>query len=151
MMRLALLTAQLLVWLAPANGAALATRVALDARRAHQFENLARQSANGVLLVDGDNVRGKASFAFSHASLLARLSRWAARRGLGDRVVLLVDHGARPSAFHLPSLGSSVVFSGPSLSADDVAARDVGWLQARRHDVMLVTADSGLAQRCRSA
>ena len=151
MMRLALLTAQLLVWLAPANGAALATRVALDARRAHQFENLARQSANGVLLVDGDNVRGKASFAFSHASLLARLSRWAARRGLGDRVVLLVDHGARPSAFHLPSLGSSVVFSGPSLSADDVAARDVGWLQARGHDVMLVTADSGLAQRCRSA
>ena len=57
------------------------------------------------------------------AVLVAHFARWAARHGLSGRVALLVDHGSEPSAVHLPRLGVSVVFSGPRLSADDVAAR----------------------------
>ena len=126
-----------------------------DARRVKQFEAATKSLVHGfdgVLLIDGDNVRGKSLFGLSHASLLARTARWSARNKLSGNVVVLVDHGTLPSAYHLPSLASvAIAFSGPQLSADDVAARDVAWFHARGHDLMLVTADSGLAQRCRRA
>ena len=140
----------LLVLLLPTVAAALANAALLDTRRAKQLESTVRQAASSILIVDGENVRGKSLFQLSHPQLMARLARWSARHKLADRVVLLVDHGTQPSAFHLPRLGGlSVVFSGPTLSADDVAARDLEWLHGRGHDVLLVTADSGLAQRCR--
>ncbi len=117
------------------------------------FSNRAVQLAgsNGVLLVDSDNTRGKSNFALSHAALVGQTARWAARKGLSGRVVLLVDHGALPDSFHLPRAGVSVGFSGPELSADDVIARDVPTLMRAGHNVMLVTADSHLATRCRVA
>ena len=142
----------LLVLLLPTVAAALANAALLDTRRAKQLESTVRQAASSILIVDGENVRGKSLFQLSHTQLMARLARWSARHKLADRVVLLVDHGTQPSAFHLPRLGGlSVVFSGPTLSAGDVAARDLEWLHGRGHDVLLVTADSGLAQRCRLA
>ena len=126
-----------------------------DAKRVKQFEAATKSLVHGfdgVLLIDGDNVRGKSLFGLSHVSLLARTARWTARHQLSGNVVLLVDHGTLPSAYHLPRLaGMSIAFSGPRLSADDVAARDVAWFHARGHDVMLVTADGGLSQRCRRA
>ena len=128
---------------------------AADTKRIAQFNTRATDlahSRDGVLIIDGDNVRGKSGFQISHASLLARTARWAKRRGLDGRTVLLVDHGSQSSAFHLPRMaGMAVAFSGTSASADDVAARDVGWFNQRGHAVVLVTADSGLADRCRRA
>ena len=132
---------------------ALVGKEAKETNRALQrFSGLVSQLAQsgGVLLVDGDNTRGKSAFSLSHEALVARTARWASRCGLEGRLVVLIDHGSSPTAFHLPQLGgAAVAFSGPADSADDVAARDVGWFHRRGHDVMLVTADSGLIQRCR--
>ena len=121
-------------------------------RALKRFDGLVSQlaHANGVLVVDGDNTRGKSGFSLSHEALLGRTARWAKRSGLEGRCIVLIDHGSSAEAFHLPQLGgTAVAFSGPEASADDVAARDVAWFQRRGHDVMLVTADSGLIQRCR--
>ena len=130
-------------------------RTSIDHRRTEKFEAQAAALVNhaaGVLLIDGDNVRGKSAFTMSHEALLARTARWATQRGLGEQVIILVDHGSMPTAYHLPRLaGVSMVFSGPELSADDVLARDIPWFHRHGHDVLLVTADSGLAQRCRRA
>ena len=131
-----------------------ASRASFDARRVKQFEASVKSLVlgfDGILMIDGDNVRGKSLFGLSHSSLLARTARWSAKNELSGNVVLLVDHGTLPSSYHLPGMGVSIAFSGPKLSADDVAARDVPWFHARGHDVMLVTADSGLAMRCRRA
>ena len=153
------LALSLLLTLISSGCRSLASRAMMESRRLEvrrkQFESQISQFAhntNGVLLIDGDNVRGKTAFSMSHPELLARSARWATRHGLAGRVVLLVDHGSQPSAIHLPRLGdAAVVFSGPRSTADDVAARDISWLHARGHDVILVTADSGLALRCRRA
>ena len=77
-------------------------------------------AAGGVLLVDGDNVRGKAGFGASHLSLMATLARWSSRRRLQGSTVLFVDHGAANSSFI--ALGNAVVFAGPSQTADDIIA-----------------------------
>ena len=140
---------------AAASRARRSASAPFDVKRVKQFEAATKSLVHGfdgVLIIDGDNVRGKSQFGLSHASLLARTARWSARNMLSGNVVLLVDHGSLPSAYHLPRLaGLAIAFSGPQLSADDVVARDVAWFHARGHDVMLVTADSGLAQRCRRA
>lgn len=107
-------------------------------------------NADGILVIDGDNARGKSGFSLSHEALLVRTVRWGVRRGLHGRIVHLVDHGAAPDVLHLPRLGGVCVsFSGPAATADDVAVRDIPHLQREGHDVMLVTADSGLIARCR--
>ncbi len=136
----------------PAILGSLVAPLSTKDRAIKRFGGLVAQLAqtNGVLLVDGDNTRGKSGFSLSHEGLLGRTARWAQRLGLEGRCVVLVDHGSSADAFHMPQLGgASVAFSGPAASADDVAARDVGWFHRRGHDVMLVTADSGLIQRCR--
>ena len=125
--------------------AALATNRALQnyqrqAKAATNFEAAAKNlilNSGGILLIDGDNVRGKSQFQLSHLQLLTRTARWAQRARLGGHVVLLVDHGTLPTSYHLPKLGGvSIAFSGPRLSADDVAARDVPWLHARAEACM---------------
>jgi Icc-related predicted phosphoesterase len=131
---------------------ALVAPVSTKDRALKRFDGLVSQlaHANGVLVVDGDNTRGKSGFSLSHEALLGRTARWAQRSGLEGRCIVLIDHGSSADAFHMPQLGgTAVAFSGPDASADDVAARDVAWFQRRGHDVMLVTADSGLIQRCR--
>lgn len=90
-------------------------------------------------------------FRVSHELLLTSTARWAACNGLSEHAILLVDHGSVASSFHLPKLGVSIAFSGPACSADDVAARDVGWLLGMVPKVLLCTADSGLILRCRRA
>ena len=104
------------------------SRASFDTRRVQQFESAAKNlevNSGGVLLVDSDNVRGKALFGISHLPLIARTARWAQRQSLSGHVLLLVDHGSLPTSHRLPALGVSAAFSGPYLSADDVAARDV--------------------------
>lgn len=55
---------------------------------------LASAAARGaVVLVDLENVRGKAGFTLSHSALLSRLSGWVASRGMHGSLSLVVDHG----------------------------------------------------------
>ena len=117
--------------------------------RIGKLENRFRELVNEdtVILVDGDNVRGKTAFKSSKESLAHDLDIWTNRVGLSDRVCLMYDHGNEHEAFSYGAL--SVCFSGPGRSADDVIARDVVWLQRNFNcSVVVVTADSGLKTRC---
>jgi hypothetical protein len=119
-------------------------------KRLNAFQQKLATISNGVLLIDGDNLRGKTMFGLTHEAVLARTAQWAVRRGMVGRVVLLVDHGSLPSAFHAPRLGGiGVAFSGATASADDVAVSAFSWLRSQGYEVLLVTADSGLITRCR--
>jgi len=103
-------------------------------------------------MVDVENVRGKSGFELSHDELLERATHWAAHRHLGGAVSLVVDHGSLPSAFWLERQGLAVIFAGQRLKADDVIARDVSFATRQlRTDVLVVTADRELTQRCRAA
>lgn len=131
----------------------VALQVSLPAHmRGGNFEAVATSAvlnSKGVLLIDVDNVRGKSHFGLSQLSLLTRTARWAQRRQLAGSIVLVVDHGSRSAAYHMPRLaGISVVFAGPQATADDVVVRGAEWLQRQGHNVLLVTEDSGLISRC---
>jgi predicted phosphodiesterase len=100
-----------------------------------------------LIIVDGDNVRGKTKFSASKEQLCKDLDIFVASTGIDGRVVLMYDHGNEHEAFLYGSL--AVCFSGPGKTADDVIARDLVWFQ-RRFDcsVLVVTADTGLKTRC---
>jgi predicted phosphodiesterase len=100
-----------------------------------------------LIIVDGDNVRGKTKFSASKEQLCKDLDIFVASTGIDGRVVLMYDHGNEHEAFLYGSL--AVCFSGPGRTADDVIARDLVWFQ-RRFDcsVLVVTADTGLKTRC---
>jgi predicted phosphodiesterase len=100
-----------------------------------------------LIIVDGDNVRGKTKFSASKEQLCKDLDAFVACSGIDGRVVLMYDHGNEHEAFLFGSL--AVCFSGPGRTADDVIARDLVWFQ-RRFDcsVVVVTADTGLKTRC---
>jgi hypothetical protein len=110
-------------------------------------------------------VRGKTAFALSHADLVHSAAIWANHYGLGGRVSLIVDHGMEPTGYYYnkendkndeeaPDQGGgmAVIFAGPSIKADDVIARDVTFCQETlERDVLVVTADTELIQRCKRA
>lgn len=122
-------------------------------RRTGLPPRLASAAVTGALvLVDVENVRGKSGFELSHDELLERATHWAAHRRLRGAVSLVVDHGSLPSAFWLERQGLAVIFAGQRLKADDVIARDVSFATRQlRTDVLVVTADRELTQRCRAA
>lgn len=69
---------------------------------------------------------------------------------LYGQVAIIFDHAYAHSAFFRESSGLGIIFSGPSLKADDVLARDIAYHQIQLNkDVILVTEDAGLKRRCR--
>jgi len=122
-------------------------------RRSGIDSRLATASEKGtIVLIDVENVRGKSGFELSHSQLLEKVTLWTARRGLRGHVSLIVDHGSIPCAYYMRSRGFGVIFGGPRLKADDVIARDVAYVQrALDSDVLVVTADRELSNRCRAA
>ena len=104
-------------------------------------------STNTIIIVDGDNVRGKTKFSASKEQLCRDLDSFVSLSGIESRVVLMYDHGNEHEAFLFGSL--AVCFSGPGRTADDVIARDLVWFQRRFNcSVVVVTADTGLKTRC---
>jgi predicted RNA-binding protein with PIN domain len=103
----------------------------------------------GIVLIDGDNVRGKTKFSKSKEQLCDDVARWSSENEMQGRVGIVFDHARQHQAFFLPC-GLAVAFSGPKRSADDVISRDVRWLQeSLLRDVLVVTEDQGLRRRCR--
>ena len=113
------------------------------------FEENVAQFARGAgtVIVDGDNVRGKSGFAVSHMELIRAASLWGNQRGLEGRLVVCIDHGSAADAWYLSELGLAVCFAGPVGTADDLIARAVPCFA----NAIVITADAGLAKRCRSA
>mmetsp|Transcript_13782 Transcript_13782/g.22859 ORF Transcript_13782/g.22859 Transcript_13782/m.22859 type:complete len:366 (+) Transcript_13782:173-1270(+) len=105
---------------------------------------------NRVVLVDVENVRGKAGFRIHHGAVLAEFARWARECGIDGRILAVIDHGSNAAAYHLAPFGMGLLFAGPSETADDVIVRCVKQASAA-HDVLVVTADARLRARCRRA
>ena len=144
------------------------------------FEETVVQFASGAgtVIVDGDNVRGKSGFSVSHMELVRATSIWADQRGLEGRLVVCIDHGSSADAWYLSELGvavcfawlgfgfglgfglvlglapnpnpspDQVCFAGPVGTADDLIANRA--VPCFAH-ALVITADAGLAKRCRSA
>jgi hypothetical protein len=105
----------------------------------------------GAVLVDVENLRGMSAFRLSYDDVVHFISKWVSHvPDLRGRVVLAIDHGSSPSSFWLPENGLSIVFSGPSLKADDVVAVDAipFFADSLNTSCCVVTADRGLIQRC---
>ena len=58
--------------------------------------------AGSLLLVDVENLRGKAGFRVDHGTIVAALACWARDWDLAGRVVLAFDHGSKRCGFYLP-------------------------------------------------
>ena len=112
-------------------------RVAADALQQGGARSLANLKSRGdeILLVDGDNVRGKAGWMWSAAELAEEVDELSF--ALGGRVVLFIDHGERRCAV---SRGNcTLAFAGPRGSADDAMVDAVEFLLERGESVTLVT------------
>ena len=101
-----------------------------------------------LVLIDGDNVRGKTAFAVSAQSLLEQTRAFASTQD----AVLYIDHGLSAECVSVED-NLRVVFAGTAQSADDCIVRDVAYLLEANPGltVNVVTSDSGLIARCRKA
>ena len=105
-------------------------------------------SPKSVLIIDGDNLRGKTKFSLTKEEVCHRLEQWVMQKNLSGRVVLVYDHASQQCSFMLNS-GVAVVFSGPQCSGDDIIARDVELIRTQFNtSVIVVTDDKELRRRC---
>jgi len=125
--------------------AATSALQAVAPRRATQI--LASPTAD-LVLIDGDNVRGKTAFAVSAQSLLAQTRTFSSKQD----AVLYIDHGLAAECLPVED-NLRVVFAGTAQSADDCIVRDVAFLLEENPSLSInvVTSDSGLIARCRKA
>lgn len=105
-------------------------------------------SPQSVLIIDGDNLRGKTKFSLTKEEVCYRLEQWVVKNSLGGRVVLVYDHASQQCSFMLNS-GLAVVFAGPQHSGDDIIARDVEVIRTQFNtSVIVITDDKELRRRC---
>ena len=106
-----------------------------------------------IVVVDANNVRGAVNFRLSKLRFTTLVEGWAAKNGLGNRVVIAWDHGLVPLAHEYR--GVCHAWAGPRESADDlIAMRIVPSLydsSEDEHRVCVVTTDRELMQRVKRA
>lgn len=110
---------------------------------AYKAGAIARRS--GAVVIDLENLRGKAGFDRTHAEMLRALRDWMDLCEIKHRVTIVVDHGSEASTVCTPEL--TITFAGPTRKADDVIASDLSFF-GRTYDTVVVTADRGLIDRC---
>ena len=69
-----------------------------------------------LMIIDGDNVRGKTKFQLSKEQLSDCVEQWMQDCGLHGKVCLMYDHGSAQTGYVLPTSGLAICFSGSSLS-----------------------------------
>jgi hypothetical protein len=70
-----------------------------------------------LMIIDGDNVRGKTKFQLSKEQLSDCVEQWMQDCGLHGKVCLMYDHGSAQTGYVLPTSGLAICFSGSSLSS----------------------------------
>ncbi|KAG8463977.1 hypothetical protein KFE25_000145 [Diacronema lutheri] len=124
-------------------------RVAPPSRRLRAESEALTQA--DVVIIDGDNVRGKLAFRWSTRDLAERTAAWARELELTGRVLLFFDHGDAADALWT-SDGLAVAFAGQRASADDQIVAAVRFLSQEHAAVVTVaTADTELRLRCAKA
>lgn len=108
-----------------------------------------KMSSHGILILDGDNIRGKTKFTLSKEDLSFCVEEWMLADGYQGRIILMFDHASQHCSYVLPS-GLVVVFAGPDYCADDIIARDVEYIQSQNisSTVLVITDDRELRRRC---
>ena len=138
---------------------AWATRsmLSLSGRKAADAMRPLVANSRSVVLVDGNNVRGRVGFRWTKMQLAQLLSTWGSEYGIEGRVVVAWDHGLESQA--LPWDGVAHVFAGPRRSADDLITDEVGRLSSASdlvndgafRDIWLATADRELIHRAKES
>lgn len=107
-----------------------------------------RPRPGDVVLVDGDNCRGKSKWRLSAAALDACCSSSHARGLLGQETVLMLDHGERRDCFVSSSSGAyATAFAGRRATADDAIVDCVEHFLENNRTLTVVTSDFGLRAR----
>ena len=70
----------------------------------------------GIVIIDGDNVRGKTSFQISKESLCRDLSHLIEVLGLQGKVGIIFDHASIHEAFYIKNSGLSIKIQMPTIS-----------------------------------
>jgi len=125
------------------------------------FSHLSRLGATKALIViDGDNVRGKMAFKMSKELLLENINKLVVDTlpTLKNRVLVVFDHGevAGEGFIAYPQANIIVTFSGPVDSGDDVVVNTLSWLGdqyllMQDLSVCVVTEDNELKKRCKKS
>eukprot|EP00968_Pinguiococcus_pyrenoidosus_P021493 scaffold2808_cov255-Pinguiococcus_pyrenoidosus.AAC.10 len=118
------------------------------------YSPVPRDLSGRILLIDGDNVRGKHDFRWSKRQLFDFVTVWTesfSAEKRRNRVVLFYDHGADKACYCKDDCGVCVIFAGQREKADDVIVQSVKKLTGAGCSVRLVTSDEGLKSRSRRA
>lgn len=114
------------------------------ATRATRAWGFLTQRNREVVLIDGDNVRGKSFWKWSAAELTEAASKLSRSK---LTAVLFLDHGERRVALS-PCPDMSLAFAGPRSTADDAIVDATNWfLRSSNASVAIATSDFGLRAR----
>ena len=111
----------------------------------HLMLNKIKETTNGAVWVDVENVRGKSGFGLAHTEALSKTCLWAKHHELQGKVIFVVDHGSMKAGYYLRDNDIAVAFAGPNEKADDIIANGVGLFGKS----IVITADGELQSRCR--
>ena len=106
-----------------------------------------RPRPGDVVLIDGDNCRGKSKWRLSAAALDACCSSAHARGLLGQEAVLMLDHGERRDCFVSEPGAYATAFAGRKATADDAIVDCVEHFLEHNRTLTVVTSDFGLRAR----
>ena len=144
----------LLRWLAIGAAAAFATRTrppprqsALHAETQAPSWKALRPRPGDVVLIDGDNCRGKSKWRLSAADVDAAAAGAHARGLLGQETILMLDHGERRDCFVTEPGAYATAFAGRRATADDAIVDCVEHFLENNRTLTVVTSDFGLRAR----
>ena len=144
----------LLRWLAIGGAAAFAPsprrprrQPALHAETQAPSWKALRPRPGDVVLIDGDNCRGKSKWRLSAADVDAAAAGAHARGLLGQETILMLDHGERRDCFVTTGGAYATAFAGRKATADDAIVDCVEHFLELNRTLTVVTSDFGLRAR----
>ena len=106
-----------------------------------------RPRPGDVVLIDGDNCRGKSKWRLSAADVDAAAAGAHARGLLGQETILMLDHGERRDCFVTTGGAYATAFAGRKATADDAIVDCVEHFLEHNRTLTVVTSDFGLRAR----
>ena len=106
-----------------------------------------RPRPGDVVLIDGDNCRGKSKWRLSAADVDAAAAGAHARGLLGQETILVLDHGERRDCFVTEPGAYATAFAGRRGTADDAIVDCVEHFLEHNRTLTVVTSDFGLRAR----
>ena len=106
-----------------------------------------RPRPGDVVLIDGDNCRGKSKWRLSAADVDAAAAAAHARGLLGQETILMLDHGERRDCFVSEPGAYATAFAGRRATADDAIVDCVEHFLESNRTLTVVTSDFGLRAR----